>query len=126
MSATKRLLVHTANTLVPVSVIITSVGRQNREKMKILDGDNRTLTSVEGVRAKRDIVQFVGEFLIPFYCHLQTWRKLRKPSLPPQSSLLGTESLTEQLQLSAFKFPYKLTKVGAKTSFFHFLGLKSD
>ena len=61
MSDTKRLLVHTANTFVPVSVIIVGVGRANKEKMKILDGDNRTLTSNEGVRAKRDIVQFVGE-----------------------------------------------------------------
>ena len=61
MSETKRLLVHTANTFVPVSVIIVGVGRANKEKMKILDGDNRTLTSNEGVRAKRDIVQFVGE-----------------------------------------------------------------
>ena len=61
MSETKRLLVHTANTYVPVSVIIVGVGRANKEKMKILDGDNRTLTSNEGVRAKRDIVQFVGE-----------------------------------------------------------------
>merc|ERR1719362_964354 len=59
MSDTKRLLVHTANTFVPVSVIIVGVGRANKEKMKILDGDNRTLTSNEGVRAKRDIVQFV-------------------------------------------------------------------
>lgn len=59
MSETKRLLVHTANTYVPVSVIIVGVGRANKEKMKILDGDNRTLTSNEGVRAKRDIVQFV-------------------------------------------------------------------
>jgi len=59
MSETKRLLVHTANTFVPVSVIIVGVGRANKEKMKILDGDNRTLTSNEGVRAKRDIVQFV-------------------------------------------------------------------
>ena len=61
MSDTKRLLVQTANTFVPVSVIIVGVGRANKEKMKILDGDNRTLTSNEGVRAKRDIGQFVGE-----------------------------------------------------------------
>ena len=72
MSDTKRLLVHTANTFVPVSVIIVGVGRANKEKMKILDGDNRTLTSNEGVRAKRDIVQFVGEskifiFIIFFF-----------------------------------------------------------
>ena len=61
MNDTKRLLVHTANTFVPVSVIIIGVGGANKEKMRILDGDNRTLTSNEGVRAKRDIVQFVGE-----------------------------------------------------------------
>ena len=64
MAATKRLLVHTANTFVPVSVIIIGVARpkaNTREKMRILDGDNRSLTSQEGVRAKRDIVQSVGK-----------------------------------------------------------------
>jgi len=59
MGDTKRLLVHTANTFVPLSVIIVGVGRANKEKMRILDGDNRTLTTNEGQRAKRDIVQFV-------------------------------------------------------------------
>ena len=75
MSDTKRLLVHTANTFVPVSVIIVGVGRANKEKMKILDGDNRTLTSNEGVRAKRDIVQFVGESKnIYFYSFFEIFR----------------------------------------------------
>ena len=67
MNDTKRLLVHTANTFVPVSVIIIGVGGANKEKMRILDGDNRTLTSNEGVRAKRDIVQFVGELTSFFF-----------------------------------------------------------
>lgn len=59
MNATKRYLVHTANTFVPVSVVIVGVGKADKEKMRILDADNKTLTSHEGVRAKRDIVQFV-------------------------------------------------------------------
>ena len=62
MNATKRYLVHTANTFVPVSVVIVGVGKADKEKMRILDADNKTLTSHEGVRAKRDIVQFVGKF----------------------------------------------------------------
>ena len=77
MSDTKRLLVHTANTFVPVSVIIIGVGRANKEKMKILDGDNRTLTSNEGVRAKRDIVQFVElrKFLMNYGGGQMSWNK---------------------------------------------------
>ena len=83
MSETKRLLVHTANTFVPVSVIIVGVGRANKEKMKILDGDNRTLTSNEGVRAKRDIVQFVGEskniyFLFSFFFKFSDMEQTQK------------------------------------------------
>ena len=64
MGDTKRLLVHTANSFVPMSVIIVGVGGGDKEKMRILDGDNRTLTTNEGHRAKRDIVQFVGKLLI--------------------------------------------------------------
>ena len=60
MDQTKRILIHTANTLVPVSLILVGVGRGDMSDMNILDADKRTLTH-RGVRAKRDIVQFVGE-----------------------------------------------------------------
>lgn len=43
-----------------MSIIIVGVGNQNFEKMRILDGDNKELTSQDGKRkVKRDIVQFV-------------------------------------------------------------------
>ena len=60
MDQTKRILIHTANTLVPVSLIIVGVGKGDMTDMNILDADNRSL-SHRGVRAKRDIVQFIGE-----------------------------------------------------------------
>ena len=93
MNDTKRLLVHTANTFVPVSVIIIGVGGANKEKMRILDGDNRTLTSNEGVRAKRDIVQFVGEltsFFFLFFSFFQTWSKPKNQSYRLPHFRLGT------------------------------------
>jgi len=58
MDQTKRILIHTANTLVPVSLIIVGVGKGDMTDMNILDADNRSL-SHRGVRAKRDIVQFI-------------------------------------------------------------------
>ena len=61
MEQTKRTLIHAANTLLPMSLILVGVGKGDMSRMTILDADNRSL-SLRGVRAKRDIVQFVGEF----------------------------------------------------------------
>ena len=77
MDQTKRILIHTANTLVPVSLIIVGVGKGDMTDMNILDADNRSL-SHRGVRAKRDIVQFIGEWSISLSI-LQIWRKLKSP-----------------------------------------------
>lgn len=60
MDQTKRILVHAANSLLPLSLIIVGVGKGNMSDMNILDADTRCLTH-RGVRAKRDIVQFVGK-----------------------------------------------------------------
>ena len=77
MDQTKRILIHTANTLVPVSLILVGVGKGDMSDMNILDADNRSL-SHRGVRAKRDIVQFVGES--PFSLSiLQIWKKHKSP-----------------------------------------------
>ena len=61
MDQTKRILIHTANNNVPMSLVIVGVGTKDMTGMTILDADDRSL-SLHGVRAKRDIVQFVGEF----------------------------------------------------------------
>ena len=61
MDQTKRILIHTANTNIPMSLVIVGVGTKDMTGMTILDADDRSL-SLRGVRAKRDIVQFVGEF----------------------------------------------------------------
>ena len=87
MDQTKRILIHTANTLVPVSLILVGVGKGDMSDMNILDADNRSL-SHRGVRAKRDIVQFVGESKL-LLCILQIWKKHKSPLLPPQNTLLG-------------------------------------
>lgn len=58
MEQTKRTLIHTANTLLPMSLIIVGVGKGDMSEMNILDADNKSL-SLRGIRAKRDIVQFV-------------------------------------------------------------------
>ena len=44
----------------PVSVIIVGVGDEDFEEMELLDGDAQGLVSEDGVRAQRDIVQFVA------------------------------------------------------------------
>eukprot|EP00918_Siedleckia_nematoides_P098130 GHVU01214836.1.p1 GENE.GHVU01214836.1~~GHVU01214836.1.p1 ORF type:complete len:563 (+),score=135.63 GHVU01214836.1:54-1691(+) len=44
----------------PVSVIIVGVGDEDFEEMELLDGDTEGLVSEDGVRAQRDIVQFVA------------------------------------------------------------------
>ena len=58
MEETKRLLVE--NSHLPMSIILVGVGQGDMNKMEILDDDNRTM-SYRGVKAERDIVQFVGE-----------------------------------------------------------------
>ncbi len=69
MESTKRLLVQCANNLVPLSLILVGVGKGDMRDMNLLDADRQTL-SYRGVKARRDIVQFVGEcsaqFSVPF------------------------------------------------------------
>ena len=60
LESTKRLLVQCANNLVPMSLILVGVGKGDMRDMSILDADRQTLSS-RGVKARRDIVQFVGE-----------------------------------------------------------------
>lgn len=58
MDHTKRVLIQASNALLPMSLILVGVGKGDMSDMNILDADRRTLT-YRGVRAKRDIVQFV-------------------------------------------------------------------
>ena len=94
MDQTKRILIHTANTLVPMSLIIVGVGSKDMTGMTILDADDKSL-SLRGVRAKRDIVQFVGEFwfheFFSLFCFfpLQIWKRPKRQLLKPQNILLG-------------------------------------
>jgi hypothetical protein len=73
--------------MLPMSVVLVGVGKGDMSDMSILDADNKTLTH-RGVRAKRDIVQFVGELISKILgLHFQTWKKhkslsLRRPSFP--------------------------------------------
>jgi hypothetical protein len=60
MESTKRLLVQCANSMVPLSIVLVGVGKGDMRDMNLLDADRQTL-SFRGVKAKRDIVQFVGE-----------------------------------------------------------------
>ena len=60
MEETKELLVR--NSHLPMSIILVGVGRGDMSQMNILDDDNRTMSS-RGVKAERDIVQFVGRDL---------------------------------------------------------------
>jgi hypothetical protein len=56
MELTKNLLFEAA--MLPLSIIIVGVGNANFENMVELDGDNGLYNS-NGVKALRDIVQFV-------------------------------------------------------------------
>jgi len=47
-----------ANSHLPLSIIIVGVGSANFDNMNTLDGDNGLYNS-QGVKATRDIVQFV-------------------------------------------------------------------
>jgi len=60
IEAIKRSLVHCANTIVPLSLVLVGVGNGDMTNMDLLDADRQTL-SYRGVQAKRDIVQFVGK-----------------------------------------------------------------
>ena len=60
MESTKRLLVQCANNLVPISLILVGVGKGDMRDMNLLDADRQTL-SYRGVKARRDLVQFVGK-----------------------------------------------------------------
>ena len=56
MEETKRILVE--NSHLPMSIILVGVGQGDMSDMNILDDDQRTM-SYNGVKAQRDIVQFV-------------------------------------------------------------------
>jgi hypothetical protein len=56
MNATVDLIVAQSN--LPLSIIIVGIGNANFENMNTLDGDNGLYNS-SGVKASRDIVQFV-------------------------------------------------------------------
>ncbi|KAM9978380.1 hypothetical protein ACTFIY_012133 [Dictyostelium cf. discoideum] len=57
MDETIKSLVQASN--LPLSVVIVGVGLSSFENMNLLDGDNGCLVDYKGIRAKRDIVQFV-------------------------------------------------------------------
>ena len=57
----------------PLSVIIIGVGNDNFDTMKILDDDKNPLIDFKGVRAVRDLVQFV-----PFIKYESNPEKLAK------------------------------------------------
>ena len=59
MEETKRILVE--NSHLPMSIILVGVGQGDMSDMNILDDDQRTM-SFNGVKAQRDIVQFVREY----------------------------------------------------------------
>jgi len=65
IEATKRLLVQCANNLIPLSLILVGVGSGDMTDLDLLDADRQTL-SYRGIKAKRDIVQFVGKFKFSF------------------------------------------------------------
>ena len=58
MEETTDAIVEAANDL-PVSIVITGIGYANFKNMDKLDGDDDALKSTSGVKAQRDIVQFV-------------------------------------------------------------------
>ena len=63
MEDTKKLLVDAANFSYPLSIILvglTSKDKEKRRNMNLLDGDTKAL-SYRNQKAKRDIVQFVGQ-----------------------------------------------------------------
>lgn len=58
LEETKRILVE--NSHLPMSIILVGLGKGDMSSMDILDDDRRTM-SFKGVKAERDIVQFVGK-----------------------------------------------------------------
>ena len=72
---------YTINTLVeasflPISVIIIGIGKADFSNMKVLDADENPLVNDMGVKAKRDIVQFV-----PFLKYVSNPEKLAEEVL---------------------------------------------
>jgi hypothetical protein len=72
---------YTINTLVeasflPISVIIIGIGEADFSNMKVLDADENPLVNDMGVKAKRDIVQFV-----PFLKYVSNPEKLAEEVL---------------------------------------------
>ena len=69
MDDTKKLLVDAANFAYPLSIILvglTSKDKEKRRNMNLLDGDTKAL-SYRNQKAKRDIVQFVGNQGFEYY-----------------------------------------------------------
>lgn len=54
----------------PLSLILVGVGSGDMTDMDLLDADRQTL-SYRGVKAKRDIVQFVGKLTFTFLSSLK-------------------------------------------------------
>ena len=72
---------YTINALVeasflPISVIIIGIGEADFSNMKVLDADENPLVNDMGVKAKRDIVQFV-----PFLKYVSNPEKLAEEVL---------------------------------------------
>ncbi len=57
MDQTVTNIIHASS--LPLSIIIVGVGSEKFTKMKILDSDGKILQNNQGMKAKRDIVQFV-------------------------------------------------------------------
>ena len=104
MRETTDAIVEAANGL-PLSIVITGIGYADFTNMDRLDGDDDALKSTSGVKAKRDIVQFV-----PF----------NKYSDKPQ--LLAQETLAEiPEQVSEYMFMKGISPVKMKQIYFHTL-----
>jgi len=59
LNETKEIIIQ-ASKLLPLSIIIIGVGNADFTSMNILDSDKQPLTSNDGNKANRDIVQFVA------------------------------------------------------------------
>ena len=101
MRDTTDAIVEAANDL-PVSIVITGIGDADFSNMDELDGDDDALKSTSGVKAQRDIVQFV-----PF----------NKYSKKPQ--LLAQETLAEiPEQVSEYMFMKGISPVKMEQIYF--------
>merc|ERR1712013_16402 len=57
----------------PLSIIIVGVGEADFSKMDELDGDDGALRNSKGVKAERDIVQFVPMNKYQFLSYVRAW-----------------------------------------------------